>query len=62
MSSVEKFRSDLKGMINIGAYPGGGLINRYLQKTGKKKSWSVWAGSGSNFVWNHPLVFTTVDG
>ena len=32
---VEKFRSDLKANINIGAYPGGGLIYRYPQKTGK---------------------------
>ena len=37
ISSVEEFRSDLKAKINIGAYPGGGLIYRYPLKTGKKR-------------------------
>ena len=37
ISSVEEFRSDLKAKINIGAYPGGGLIYRYPLKTGQKR-------------------------
>ncbi len=37
ISSVEEFRYDLKAKINIGAYPGGGLIYRYPLKTEKKR-------------------------
>ena len=40
MSGVEEIRSDFKAKIDIGAYPGGGLIYRYPPP--KKKKLGFW--------------------
>ena len=37
MSSVEEFRSNLKAIKYIKAYPGGGLIYKYPPKNGKNR-------------------------